>query len=73
MDTEKPLRISMPSLLLLCAALAGCSNAGQPFTVTCGGTGADCYAKAAEICPADYDIHNTTLNPYERTMMGRCK
>ena len=70
---EKPLRISMPSFLLLCTALAGCTTAGQVATVTCGGTGADCYAKAAEICSADFDIVTTTLNPYERTMTVRCK
>ena len=37
--------------------------------VSCGGTGAECYARAAEICPEGYD----TVNPYERRMMVRCK
>ena len=73
MDTEKPMRVSMLSILLVCATIAGCSNAGQVFTVSCGGTGADCNARAAEICPAGYDTVNSTLNPYERTMMVRCK
>jgi hypothetical protein len=67
------MRISMLSFLLVFAAIAGCTNAGQVFTVSCGSTGANCNAGAAEICPAGYDTVNSTLNPYERTMMVRCK
>jgi hypothetical protein len=67
------MRFSMLSFLFVCAAIAGCTNAGQVFTVSCGGTGAACDAKAAEICPAGFDTVNSTVNPYKRTMMVRCK
>ena len=73
MDTERPMRVSMLSFLLVCATIAGCTNAGQVFKVTCGGTGADCNARAAEICPAGYDTVNSTLNAYGRTMTVRCE
>jgi hypothetical protein len=71
--TEKPMRVSTLSFLLLFAVTSGCTNAGQVFTVSCGGAGADCNARAAEICPAGYDTVNSTLNAYERTMIVRCK
>jgi hypothetical protein len=73
------MHVSMPSFLLVCATMlvcatiAGCTNAGQVFTVSCGGTGVDCNARAAEICPAGYDTVNSTLNAYGRTMMVRCE
>ena len=67
------MRISVLSFLLVCAAIAGCTNAGQVYTVSCGGAGAECYARAAKICPAGYDIDSATLNPYERAMIVRCK
>jgi hypothetical protein len=73
MGTEKPMRVSMLSFLLVCAVIAGCTKAGEVFTVSCGGTGADCNARAAEICPAGYDTVNSTVNAYERTMIVRCK
>jgi len=67
------MRISVFSFVLVCAAIAGCTNAGQVYTVSCSGTGTECNARAADICPAGYDIDSATLNPYERTMIVRCK
>jgi len=67
------MRISVFSFLLVCAALAGCTSTAQVYKVSCGGTGAECYARAAKICPAGYDTVNSTVNPYERTMIVRCK
>lgn len=55
--------------LLICAALAGCASVnpeafrgpsgGQAFVMHCSGMGrslAQCYRKAAELCPAGYKV-----------------
>lgn len=81
---------SILTLLLLAPMVTACTTArpmalpggGQGYMVGCNGiqhTMADCYAKAAEICPTGYDIVSATaesvpvINPYARTMMVRCK
>jgi hypothetical protein len=54
----------------------------EGYMIGCGGiqnTMATCLAKAAQMCPEGYDIVAATaesvpiINPYERTMMVRCK
>jgi hypothetical protein len=76
-------------ILLAAASLAGCASAkqialpgGRPgYMVSCSGiqlTLADCYAKAAKVCPAGYDITSkdltsTVLNPFQRSMLVSCR
>ena len=57
-------------------------GSAEGYMIGCGGiqhTMADCYAKAAETCPGGYDIVGATaesvpiINPYERTMMVKCR
>jgi hypothetical protein len=79
-----------PSVFLLAAiALAGCASAqraslpggGQGYMVSCSGiqlTLADCYAKAAKVCPTGYDVAtkdltSTVLNPFQRSMLVSCR
>lgn len=54
---------------------------GKGFMIGCGGiqhTMADCYVKAAQMCPGGYDIVGADvesvpiMNPYERSLMVRC-
>jgi hypothetical protein len=76
-------------LLLATVALTGCASAqraslpggGQGFMVSCSGiqhTLADCYAEAAKVCPAGYDVAtkdltSTVLNPFQRSMLISCR
>jgi hypothetical protein len=75
--------------LLAAASLAGCASAqraplpggGQGYMVSCSGiqhTLADCYAEAAKVCPAGYDVAtkdltSTVLNPFQRSMLVSCR
>ncbi len=77
------------AFLLAAALLAGCASAqraplpggGQGYMVSCSGiqlTLADCYAKAAKVCPAGYDVAtkdltSTVLNPFQRSMLVTCR
>jgi hypothetical protein len=77
------------SLLLAAVPLAGCVSAqraslpggAQGYMVSCSGiqhTLADCYTKAAQVCPAGYDIAakdltSTVLNPFQRSMLVSCR
>lgn len=71
-------------------ALAACTTArqtalpggGQGYAIGCSGiqhTMDDCYARAAEMCPAGYDIvaadeeSTPVINPYQRSMYVRCR
>jgi hypothetical protein len=75
---------------LIVSSLTGCTTArpsalpggGQGYAVGCGGiqhTMDDCLARAADICPAGYDIVTATqesvpfINPYQRSMYIRCR
>ena len=78
--------------LTLCLAeigLSGCVSAtpialpggGQGYGIGCGGiqhTAADCYVRAAQVCPGGYDVtaYNQEfvplLAPFARTMFVRC-
>lgn len=77
------------SVLLATASLAGCASAqtaslpggGQGFMVSCSGiqhTLADCYAEAAKVCPAGYEVSITDINPtalnwFQRSMLVSCR
>jgi hypothetical protein len=75
--------------MLALLVLAACANAhpsalpggGTGYAIGCSGiqnTMDDCYAKAAQICPAGYDVAAATqefvpiINPFERSMYVRC-
>jgi hypothetical protein len=76
------------AVLLAAISLTGCASAqvaslpggGQGFKVSCSGiqlTLADCYAKAAKVCPAGYDVASkdltsTLLNPFQRSTLVSC-
>jgi hypothetical protein len=51
----------MLSFLLMCAAIACCTKAGRSSLSASAGTGGDCNARAAEICPAGYDTVDSTV------------
>jgi hypothetical protein len=55
---------------------------GQGYMIGCSGiqnTMATCYAKASEVCPQGYDVAAATMesvpiiNPYDRSLMVRCR
>ncbi|MCB8876593.1 hypothetical protein [Acidisoma silvae] len=77
------------AILLSLASLAGCASAeqaalpggGPGYKVSCSGIQhqlSDCYAKAAKVCPAGYDVVSkdlsaTVLNPFQRSMLISCR
>jgi hypothetical protein len=77
------------AFLLAAASLVGCASAqqaslpggGEGYKVDCSGIQlslADCYAKAAKVCPAGYDVASkdltsTVLNPFQRSMLVSCR
>jgi len=77
------------AFLLAATSLAGCASAqqaslpggGEGYSVDCSGIQvslADCYAKAAKVCPAGYDVVTkdlalTVLNPFQRSMLVSCR
>lgn len=76
---------------ILCAVigLSGCASAQRVqlsgstagYRVSCSGIQhrlADCYTKAAQVCPAGYDViskdlSTTVLNPFQRSMLVSCR
>jgi hypothetical protein len=77
------------AFLLAAVSLAACASArqaslpggGEGYSVDCSGIQlslADCYAKAAKVCPDGYDVAakdltSTVLNPFQRSMLLSCR